>query len=85
MKIIVESHKKTCSKIHVTNWVNAFWEVNASWKLTVSKSPVVFNTFHVPLVNKYNNFLVFTFIDLLEKVFVSSVDKDSFKLWEINA
>ena len=84
MKIVVKSVKKTCSEIHVTNWVNAFWEVNASWKLSVSSSPVVFNTFHVPLVYKYNNFLIFTFIDLFKKVFVSSVDKDSFKLWEVN-
>lgn len=85
MKIIVKSIKKTSSKIHVTNWVNAFWEVNTSWKLSISSSPVVFNTFHVPLVYKYNNFLVFTSIDLFKKVFVSSVNKGSFKLWEINS
>lgn len=57
MEVVIKSLEKTVSEIHITNWVDALWEVDASWKLTVSGSPVVLDAFHVPLVDNYNNFL----------------------------
>lgn len=51
MEAVVESLEKTVSEIHIADWVDALWEVDASWELTVSGSPVVLDSFHVPLVD----------------------------------
>jgi hypothetical protein len=84
VKVVVKSLEKTVSEIHITNWVDALWEVDASRKLTVSGCPVVLNSFHVPLVDNDNNFFLRCGIDMFEKIFISFVDEYSFQLWEVN-
>ena len=82
VKSIVKSREETLSEIHVTNWVDSLWEVNTSWKLTVSMSPVVLNTFHVPLVDNDYDFLLWTLIDSCKEVLIFLIDKYSLEFWE---
>jgi hypothetical protein len=84
MESIVQSLEKTVLQVHISDWVNAIWESDTSWHLTISVSPVVFNTFHVPLVYNNDNFLGFRFINFCKKVIISLVDKDSLEFWEEN-
>lgn len=83
MQVVVESLEETISKVHVSNWVNPFWEVNASWKLSIGMGPFVLNTFHVPLIDNNYYFLVSAFINLLKQILVSSINENTFKFWEI--
>ena len=82
MESVVESLEKTVLEVHVTDWVNAFWEVNTSWHLTVSMGPVVLDTLHVELVANNDDFLGRGSIDLSEKVFVTLINKDLLESWE---
>ena len=84
VKGIVKSLEKTVSKVHISNDIDAIWECHRSWELSVSVSPVVLNTFHVPLIDKDNNFLLGAFINLSEKVIVSPVDENTLEFWEEN-
>lgn len=84
VKSIVESLEKTISKIHVSNWIYAFWETNASWELSIPMSPFMLNTFHMPLINNSNNFLFRTSIDLFEKVFITLINENLLEFWEVN-
>ena len=79
---VVESLEETVSQVHVTNWVNALWEGDASWKLAVSVSPVVLDTLHVPLVHNNDDFLLWAFIDLSEEIVISLIDENLFEFWE---
>ena len=84
MESIVKSAEETISKIHIADRIDALREVNRAWHLTVVMGPVVLDTFHVPLVNNDNNFLVFRLIDSLEEVIISIVDEDFLELGEEN-
>ena len=84
MQLVVKSLEQTVSKIHIYDWVDAFWEVDTSWELTISSSPLVLNTFHVPLVDHSNNSLLWAGVNVLEKVLVSSVNKNALEFWEEN-
>lgn len=84
VKVVVESLEETVSEIHIADWVDALWEVDASWKLTVSGSPVVLNAFHVPLVDHDNDSLLWCRVNLLEKVLISSVNEYSLQGWEVD-
>jgi hypothetical protein len=57
-------------------------EMNTSWKLTISMSPIMLNTFHVPLVDYYDNFFFFTIVNFFKKIFISLINKYSFELIE---
>jgi hypothetical protein len=48
---VPKSLEKTFTQVHVTNWVDAFWELDRAGKLAVSVAPLVLNTFQVPLVD----------------------------------
>ena len=56
---VVESLEQTDSEIHVTDWVDSFREVDASWHLSISVSPVVLDALHVHLVDNDYNFVFF--------------------------
>jgi hypothetical protein len=60
VEVVIKSLEKTVSEIHIANWVDALWEMHASWELTVSGGPVVFDSFHVPLVYNDNNLLLWS-------------------------
>jgi hypothetical protein len=44
--------------------------------LAISEAPMMLNTFQMPLVNDYNDFLALTLIDLFEEILVSFVYKN---------
>ena len=54
---VPQTLEETLTQIHVTNWINAFWEFYTAWELTIPVAPVVLNALHVPLVDDYNDFL----------------------------
>ena len=84
MKSIVKSLEQTILQIHISDWIYTIWEWNTSWYLTISLSPVMLNSLHVPLVNDNNNFFMLWFINDSEKIIISLVDKDFFVFWEEN-
>ena len=84
VEVVIKSLEKTVSEIHIANWVDALWEMHASWELTVPGGPVVFDSFHVPLVYNDNNLLLWSWVNLLEEIFISLIDKYSLQLWEVN-
>lgn len=84
MKGVVKSLEKTVSKIHISDNIDAFWESDRSWELSVSVSPVVLDTLHVPLVDQDNNFLFRALINLSEKVIVSLINENTLEFWEEN-
>jgi len=74
--------EETLSKVHITNWVDALWVNNRSWDLAISVAPMMLNTLKMPLIHNSYNFLAFAVIDMREKIFISSINKDFFHLWE---
>lgn len=82
VKRVVESLEETVSKIHISNNINTIGEVDASWHLSVSVSPVVLNSLHMPLVDDHNDFLMGTFVDGLEEIFISLINENLFEFWE---
>ena len=75
MKVVVHPLEEATSQIHVSNWVNRLLEYNASWDLAISMTPMMLNSFQVPLVNNCYYSLAFTLIDSLEKILISLVYK----------
>jgi len=71
-------------EIHITDGVDSFWELNASWKLTIPCAPLVFDTLHVPLVNQHHHSVTFTLVNCLEEIHITLVDKNPLKLREVN-
>jgi hypothetical protein len=45
-------------------------------------SPVVLDTFHVPLIYDDNNFLSFAFINLFEQIIISLINENAFEFGE---
>jgi len=84
MESIVQSLEKTVLQVHISDRVNSIWECDTSWHLSISVSPVVLDSFHVPLVDDNNYFLGSRFINSCKKVVVSLINKDSFEFWEEN-
>ncbi len=82
MGIVVKSLEETLSQVHITNWVDSISKVLTSRDLTVSMSPVMFNTFHVPLIDNNHHFLSFTLIYILEQIFITLVYKYLLHSWE---
>ena len=85
MQGVVQSLEQTVSQVHVSDWVDSLCEVHASWELSVSMSPVVLDTFHVPLVDHHHNLLFLGLVDLSEQFSVFIVDEDALEPWEENS
>ena len=84
-QVVVQSSEKTFSKIHIADRVDAICEFEtAARHLTVAVSPVVLDTFHVPLVDKDDNFISLSSIDLTEKFFILLVNHNFLGLGEEN-
>jgi hypothetical protein len=73
---VVESLEQTILQVHVSDRVDAFWECDTSWHLSVSMSPVVLDTLHMMLVDDNDNFLMLRLINLRENIIISVIDKD---------
>lgn len=84
VQIVVKSLEQTISQVHVSDWVDSFLEVNASWYLAVSACPLVLNSFHVPLVDNGYNSLLGAAINHLEEVVVSLINEDALESVEEN-
>lgn len=82
MSIVVKSLEETFPQVHITNGVDSISKVLASWDLTVSMCPVMFNTFHVPLIHNDNHFFTLTLIYILEQIFITFVHKYLLHSWE---
>lgn len=79
---VVETLEKTFTQVHVTDGINAFRELNGTRELSVSVAPVVFNTFHVPLIDNDDNFLALGTVNLFKKVLVLLINKDFLEVRE---
>lgn len=84
MESIVKTLEQTITQVHITNGINSLWEVHTSWHLTISVSPLVLNSLHVPLVDDDHNFLLGALVNCLEKILISLVNEDLFESWEVN-
>ncbi len=82
MGIVVKSLEETFPQVHITNGVDSISEVLASRDLTVSMSPVMFNTFHVPLIDNNYYFLAFALVNILEQIFITFVYEYLLHSWE---
>lgn len=82
VQVVVEAIEKTFAQVHVTDRVDALREVHAARHLAVSVSPMVLDTFHVPLVDDNDYFLTICLVDLSEEILVSLVNHYLFKLGE---
>jgi len=86
VQIVVQSLEETFAQVHVSNGVNAFWELNGARNLSVPVAPVVFNAFHVPLVDEHDNLLAGLrgSVYFLEQGLVSLINHDLLDLGEEN-
>jgi hypothetical protein len=73
--IVIHSLEKTFSQVHISDWVDWFSVCNWSWILPISVTPVMLNTFQMPLIHYYYYFLSFALIDWSEDVLVSLIDE----------
>ena len=56
--------------------------MDASWHLTISLTPEMLDSLHVPLVNYCDYCLALAFIDCSEEILISLVYKYFFYSWE---
>lgn len=82
VQIIVEAGEETFAQVHISNRINTLWEVNTSWHLTVSVSPLVLNTLHMPLIDNDDNLLLWALVNGLEQVLVTLIHEDLLEPWE---
>ena len=75
VKVVVEPIKETLAEVHVTNWVYSLGEVDAARHLAIAMSPVMFNAFHVPLVDKNDNFLSLALVNHFEEIFITFINE----------
>ena len=83
VQVVVETLEQTVAQVHVADGVDALWEVDWTRQLAVSVSPLVLDTFHVPLVDYNDNLLVRWRVNSLENVAVSHVYEDVLHLGEV--
>ena len=84
MKGVVQTLEETVTQVHITDWVDAFGEVNASWHLTVAMGPLMLNSLHMPLIYNNDDFLLRALINCLEKILVTLVNENLLESWEEN-
>lgn len=82
MQVVVETLEQTIAQVHVSNRINSLSELHTSWHLTVSVSPLMLNTLHVPLVYNDDNLLLRAFINGLEKILVTLIHENLLESWE---
>ena len=82
MQGVVKSLEKTVLKVHVTDWVDSFWEVHRSRDLTVSMGPVMLDSFHVPLIHNHDDFLFGASVNSSKQIFITLVYECPLKVGE---
>lgn len=58
--------------------------MNTAGNLPIPMAPMMFDTFHVPLINKYYYFIALSFVYLLKEILISFVNKDLLELGKEN-
>lgn len=81
-QIIVQPIEQTFSKIHVSNGVDLFGDLNGARHLSVAVGPVVLNALHVPLVHHYDNLVALRTVNRPKQVIVLVVNQDLLQLRE---
>ena len=76
MKRIVQFIEQTFSEVHVSNRVDGFCDEDRAGNLAVPVSPVVLNSLHVPLVDKYDDLVALSVINRSKQILIFIVDKD---------
>ena len=66
MQVVVYAVKEALAQVHVTDRVDAFREVHTTRNLTISVRPVMLDSFHVPLIDDYDDLLTLRIVYLLE-------------------
>ena len=79
---VVKSLEKTFAQVHISNWIYAIWEFDWARILSISVTPMMFNTFQMPLVHQNNNFLPTWSINLFKKILIFLINKYSLKVRE---
>ena len=82
--VVVIAFEQTRLQVQISNRVDSFGELHASGQLAIASAPLMFNSFHVPLVDKDNNAIAFSLVNRLEQVQVTLVNKYALDLWEVN-
>lgn len=80
--VVVQTLEETLSQVHVTDGIDAVRELHRAGKLSVAVAPVVLDALQMPLIDKHDDLLAFTLVDLLEEVLVSLVNEDLLDLGE---
>ncbi len=82
MAYVVQTLEQTFSQVHVSDWVDSFRELYRSRQLAVAVTPMVFDAFEVPLVNKHHNLFALAVVDLFKQLFVFLINENAFELRE---
>lgn len=83
VEIVVEAVEETLFEVHVADGVDVH-EFDGARHLSVASSPVVFDSFHVHLVDHNHNLVALSVLNLGEEVFVTLVNEDLFEFREEN-
>ena len=82
MQVVVETLEQTIAQVHVSNRINSLRELHTSRHLTVSVSPLMLNTLHMPLVYNDDNLLLRAFVNGLEKILITLIHENLLESWE---
>jgi len=82
VQVIVQALEQALAEIHIANWIDSLREINAARHLSVPVSPVMLDSFHVPLIHNDNNLFTLSIVNLSEQVLVSLINNDLFHLGE---
>ena len=81
VEIVVKAVEETLFEVHVADGVDVH-EFDRARHLSIASSPVVFNSFHVHLVDYNHNLVALSVLNLREQVFVTLVNEDLFEFRE---
>ena len=82
VQVVVEALEETFTKVHVANRVDAISKVDAAGNLAVPMSPVMLDTFHMPLVYDNDDLFTLGLINFAEEGLILLIDQDLFDFGE---
>lgn len=83
MEVVVPLLEETTAHVEVTDRVDWFFELDGPGVLAIPMRPVMFNPFHVPLVNHNYNLFAVTPVDLVEQIIIPVVNKNLLQMREV--